>query len=114
ASLSMSCPRAPVFLAPARSELGAPGAGRRPTARTPLPRNESSTRQTLVFDDNAAAAALYGEGDRTLRTLEREFGIHAGARGNEVRLVGPTTEVALGRKVLGQLYRLMRRAPTPR
>ena len=62
----------------------------RPIARNPLSRNESSTRQTLVFDDNATAAALYGEGDRTLRTLEREFGIHAGARGNEVRLVGPT------------------------
>src|SRR4030095_240816 len=65
---------------------------RAPDAGIPLSGNESSPRQTLVFDDNAAAAALYGEGDRTLRTLEREFGIHAGARGNEVRLVRPTIE----------------------
>ena len=73
-----------------------------------MSRNESSTRQTLVFDDNATAAALYGEGDHTLRSLEREFGIHAGARGNEVRLVGPTREVALARKVLEHLYGLLR------
>ena len=78
----------------------------------PLTRNDSSTRQTLVFDDNAAAAALYGEGDRTLRTLEREFGIHAGARGNEVRLVGPTTEVGLARKVLEHLYGVIRSGRT--
>jgi phosphate starvation-inducible PhoH-like protein len=77
-------------------------------ARIPLTRNESSTRQTLVFDDNATAAALYGEGDRTLRTVEREFGVHAGARGNEVRLVGPTVEVGLARKVLEHLYGVLR------
>jgi len=43
-----------------------------------------------------------------LRTLEREFGIHAGARGNEVRLVGPVVEVGLARKVLEHLYGLLR------
>jgi len=50
------------------------------------------------------AAALYGEGDRTLRILEQELGIAARARGNEVRLVGGCDEVALARKVLEQLY----------
>ncbi len=43
-----------------------------------------------------------------MRTLEREFGIHAGARGNEVRLVGPVVEVGLARKVLEHLYGLLR------
>ena len=32
-----------------------------------LPEPEASTRQTLVFDDNELAAALYGERERTLR-----------------------------------------------
>ena len=27
---------------------------------------ESAARQTLVFDDNATASELYGDGDRTL------------------------------------------------
>jgi phosphate starvation-inducible PhoH-like protein len=50
------------------------------------------------------AAALYGEGDRTLRILEQELGIAARARGNEVRLVGTVESVAAGRKVLEELY----------
>ena len=35
----------------------------------------SEARQTLIFEDNAIAAALYGEGDRTLRILERELAL---------------------------------------
>ena len=68
----------------------------------------SEARQTLIFEDNAIAAALYGEGDRTLRILERELGIDARARGNEVRLVGRAGSVALARKVLEQLYGVLR------
>ena len=34
-----------------------------------LAREEATTRQTLIFDDNQMAAALYGEDDRTLRIL---------------------------------------------
>ncbi|MEM7408979.1 MAG: PhoH family protein [Myxococcota bacterium] len=40
--------------------------------------------------------------------LEEEFGIHAGARGNEVRLVGPVGEVGLARKVLEHLYGVLK------
>ena len=69
---------------------------------------EASTRQTLVFDDNHTAAELYGDGDRTLRILEQELGVHARARGNEVRLVGAPEEVAVARKVLEELYGLLR------
>ncbi len=73
-----------------------------------LARQDSATRQTLIFDDNHTAAALYGEGDRTLRILERELGIDARARGNEVRLVGSSVEVGLARKVLEELYAVLR------
>jgi phosphate starvation-inducible PhoH-like protein len=51
---------------------------------------------------------LYGDGDRTLRILEQELGVHARARGNEVRLVGAPDEVAVARKVLEELYGLLR------
>jgi hypothetical protein len=54
------------------------------------------------------AAALYGEGDRTLRILEQELGVAARARGNEVRLVGGADEVGLARKVLEELYGILR------
>jgi len=74
----------------------------------PLAQHSSTTRQTLIFDDNSTAAALYGENDRTLRILERELSIDARARGNEVRLVGPSTEVGVARKVLEQLYGVLR------
>jgi phosphate starvation-inducible PhoH-like protein len=74
----------------------------------PLAQNESATRQTLIFDDNATAAALYGEGDSTLRILEAELSIDARARGNEVRMVGPSVEVERARKLLEQLYGLLR------
>ena len=64
----------------------------------------SQTRETLLFDDNATAAQLYGEGDRTLKILEQELGVVAHARGNEVRLVGGPDAVSQARKVLEELY----------
>ena len=73
-----------------------------------LAREEATTRQTLIFDDNQMAAALYGEDDRTLRILEQELGIAARARGNEVRLVGSAEEVGMARKVLEELYGALR------
>ena len=69
-----------------------------------LPIDPSHSRQTLVFDDNHNAVELYGEGDRTLRALERELGIVAHARGNEVRLIGASDRVAAARQVLEELY----------
>jgi phosphate starvation-inducible PhoH-like protein len=81
---------------------------RGPRTETSLSRKEATTRQTLVFEDNHVAAALYGEGDRTLHILEQELGIAARARGNEVRLVGGSEEVGIARKVLEDLYGTLR------
>ncbi|UCE88012.1 MAG: PhoH family protein [Deltaproteobacteria bacterium] len=73
-----------------------------------MAQQHASTRQTLIFDDNHTAAQLYGEGDRTLHVLEQELGIQAHARGNEVRLVGAPEAVGVARKVLEELYALLR------
>jgi phosphate starvation-inducible protein PhoH and related proteins len=62
------------------------------------------------------AAELFGERERTLRILEQDLGIQVRARGNEVRLIGSEPKVRLGRKVLEELYGLLRegRAVSPR
>ena len=77
---------------------------------SPLERTlaEDRARQTLVFDDNHAASQLYGPGDATLRLLEDAFGVGVHARGNEVRLLGSEAAVASARKVLEELYALLR------
>ena len=72
----------------------------------------SQIRETLLFDDNATAAALYGEGDRTLKILEEDLGVVAHARGNEVRLVGAPEAVSKARKVLEELYGQVRSGRT--
>ena len=48
------------------------------------------------------AAELYGDGERTLRILERELGVDVRARGNEVRLVGEPGSVAAARIAAGR------------
>jgi phosphate starvation-inducible PhoH-like protein len=73
-----------------------------------LPEPEAQSRQTLVFDDNALAAALYGEREGTLRILEQDLAVAARARGNQVRLIGPEERVRMARTVLEELYAVLR------
>ena len=58
----------------------------------------------MVFEDNQAAAALYGENESTLRLIERAYTVDAHARGNQVRLIGAEEDVASARRVLEELY----------
>jgi phosphate starvation-inducible PhoH-like protein len=73
-----------------------------------LSAHEATSRQTLVFDDNQLASALYGERERTLRIVEEDLGIQVHARGNQVRLSGAEDRVRVGRQVLEELYGLLR------
>jgi phosphate starvation-inducible PhoH-like protein len=52
------------------------------------------------------AIALYGDGEQTLRLIERTLGVEIHARGNEVRIKGANGKPALARRVLEELYRL--------
>jgi phosphate starvation-inducible PhoH-like protein len=54
------------------------------------------------------AIALYGDGEQTLRLLERSLGVEIHARGNEVRIKGPEAKPALARRVLEELYKLQK------
>ncbi len=69
---------------------------------------EASTRQTLVLDDNRTAARLYGNREGNLRALEAELEIVVHARGNEIRLTGLEPKVLLGKRVLEELYGVVR------
>ncbi|MBK7948674.1 MAG: rRNA maturation RNase YbeY [Deltaproteobacteria bacterium] len=53
------------------------------------------------------AVALYGDGEQTLRLLERSLGVEIHARGNELRIRGTDGRPALARRVLEELYRLL-------
>ena len=67
-----------------------------------------SIRQVLSFEDNLTAAELYGEKEAHLRVLQRELGVEAHARGNEVRLSGTQESVDVAQVVLEQLYDVLR------
>ncbi len=60
----------------------------------------------LVLDDNALAQIVFGENDRNLRKLEQQIGVRIQARGNRVRVTGPTLESKVARRVLRDLYDL--------
>ena len=87
----------------------------RPSAENPGPaRAADEAEQSLVFDDNAMAIALYGDGEQTLRLLERSIGVEIHARGNELTILGETERVALARRVLEELYAQLERGQAVR
>jgi phosphate starvation-inducible PhoH-like protein len=61
----------------------------------------------LTFDDNSTAVALYGNGEETLRLIERSLDVQIHARGNEVSIEGDSAPRALARRVLEELYKLL-------
>ncbi|CAM9888551.1 unnamed protein product, partial [Discosporangium mesarthrocarpum] len=68
------------------------------------PSEADETRESLVFDDNGMAVALYGDGEQTLRLIERSIGVAIHARGNELGVEGEVDRVALALRVLQELY----------
>ena len=50
------------------------------------------------------AVALYGDGEQTLRLIERSIGVAVHARGNELAVEGEADRVALAVRVLQELY----------
>ncbi|MEM9176884.1 MAG: PhoH family protein [Myxococcota bacterium] len=50
------------------------------------------------------AVALYGDGEQTLRLIERSIGVAVHARGNELAVEGGADRVALAVRVLQELY----------
>ncbi len=63
---------------------------------------------TLRFDDNNLARDLFGAEDRHLKSLEDKLGVDILVRGSDLRLAGDAANVAVGERVLNQLYHLLK------
>ncbi len=63
----------------------------------------------IRFDDNALARDLFGAEDRHLRSLENRLGIEIDVRGSDLHLEGFPKDVEAGERVLGELYRLLKK-----
>jgi len=63
----------------------------------------------VTFDDNHAAADLYGDRECHLRLVSAQLGVKLHARGNKVRLEGARIEVEQAQNVLQELYSLVKR-----
>jgi phosphate starvation-inducible PhoH-like protein len=77
--------------------------------------NHKEPRQNpskLVFDDLTAFAQVLGQQSAHLKLLERELGVQAGVRGNEVSLQGADHDLVVASRLLEQLYALARRGST--
>ena len=69
----------------------------------------TQSKQTrLTFSDIELARQLFGEQDGHLKRLADQLGIHIHARGNAVNLKGEDESVDLSRRVLEQLYGLLK------
>jgi phosphate starvation-inducible protein PhoH and related proteins len=69
----------------------------------------TQTKQTrLTFSDIELARQLFGEQDSNLKHLAELMGVHIHARGNTVHLKGEDVSVDLSRRVLEQLYGLLK------
>lgn len=63
---------------------------------------------TLRFDDNALARDLFGVHDRHLKSLEQRLGVDINVRGSDLKLKGDSSSVAVGERILNQLYKLLK------
>jgi phosphate starvation-inducible PhoH-like protein len=79
------------------------------THRSPEHARKSGTESDrLVLDDNRVASTLYGERNANLKRVERETNVQLHARGNELTFHGSTEAVEQARKLVEQLYTMVR------
>lgn len=64
---------------------------------------------TLTFDDNRAAAILFGQYGQNIALVERRLGVVADQRGNQVTIEGSREAVEAARHVFETLYEQARR-----
>ena len=88
--------------------LGIADDGRGRSRSSRLAQDHDASPESLSFDDNSMAIALYGDGEQTLRLLERSLGVEIHARGNELKIKGTNGKPALARRVLEELYQLLK------
>jgi phosphate starvation-inducible PhoH-like protein len=65
--------------------------------------------ESIRFDDSSVLADLFGSNDDHLKIVERALGVTVHPRGNEATVAGDPLQVDLAVKVLGGLYRVLRK-----
>jgi phosphate starvation-inducible PhoH-like protein len=79
------------------------------THRSPEHARKTGTESDrLVLDDNRVASSLYGERNTNLKRVERETNVQLHARGNELTFHGSSEAVDLARRLVEQLYTMVR------
>ena len=78
-----------------------------------MPADESRSKQgletdRLVLEDNRLASTLFGERNANLKRIERETGVQLHSRGNELTFVGTSEAVEQARRLIEQLYGMVR------
>ena len=68
-----------------------------------------STPAHVAFDDNQLVQTLVGSQGAHLKLIERRLGVQLAQRGGQIFVGGPAEAVALGQRVLTELYELLQR-----
>ena len=79
------------------------------TSDHPSPDAPAQVQHTIVVPASVAMVSLLGSGDELLRVVERSFpDVDVLARGNELRLTGPSSDVALVERLVDELVLVLR------
>jgi phosphate starvation-inducible PhoH-like protein len=65
--------------------------------------------EAIRFDDSSVLSELFGSNDDHLKIVERALGVSVHPKGNEATVAGDSLQVELAVKVLGGLYRVLRK-----
>jgi phosphate starvation-inducible PhoH-like protein len=79
-----------------------------PTHKAPDQPRPKAESDRLVLEDNRVASSLYGERNANLKRVERETNVQLHARGNELTFQGSTEAVDQARRLVEQLYTMVR------
>jgi phosphate starvation-inducible protein PhoH and related proteins len=70
---------------------------------------ESLSTEKVIFDDLAMANVLFGVHGDNLRRIARSTGVRINNKGNVVTLYGNSTDIDLSKRVLNDLYALLKK-----
>lgn len=73
------------------------------------PTLREGTVEKVIFDDLQLANSLFGSHSENLKRIAKTIGVKINAKGNVITIQGDTLEVELSKRVLNDLYGLLRK-----
>ena len=70
---------------------------------------QEATAEKVIFDDLQLANNLFGVHSENLKRIARTIGVKISAKGNAITIQGDDLEVNLSKRVLNDLYRLLKK-----